>query len=107
MSVNFSSVQFVQNDLAEKVLAIVERHGIPASCVRIEITESAIIANRDAVHAFMRTMNEHGVKFYLEGDAWVMMRPSGTEPLVRIYAEAETMDEVHALLKAAEEVVTA
>ena len=48
-----------------------------------------------------------GVKFYLEGDAWVMMRPSGTEPLVRIYAEAETMDEVHDLLKAAEEVVTA
>ncbi|WP_158544694.1 GGDEF domain-containing phosphodiesterase [Eggerthella sinensis] len=66
VSVNFSSVQFVQNDLAEKVLAIVERHGIPASCVRIEITETAIIANRDAVHAFMRTMNEHGVKFYLD-----------------------------------------
>ncbi|MFR7404769.1 MAG: phosphoglucomutase/phosphomannomutase family protein [Coriobacteriaceae bacterium] len=31
-----------------------------------------------------------GVKLLLEGDAWVMMRPSGTEPLVRIYAEAET-----------------
>ena len=46
-----------------------------------------------------------GVKFYLEGDAWVMMRPSGTEPLVRIYAEAETVDEVHDLLKAAESAV--
>ena len=46
-----------------------------------------------------------GVKFYLEGDAWVMMRPSGTEPLVRIYAEAETVDEVRGLLKAAESVV--
>ncbi|MFR6015494.1 MAG: hypothetical protein ACLUHD_13875 [Eggerthella lenta] len=34
-----------------------------------------------------------------------MMRPSGTEPLVRIYAEAETVDEVHDLLKAAESVV--
>ena len=48
-----------------------------------------------------------GVKFYLEGDAWVMMRPSGTEPLVRVYAEAETVDEVHALLDAAEAVVRA
>ena len=48
-----------------------------------------------------------GVKFYLEGDAWVMMRPSGTEPLVRIYAEAETVDEVRDLLAAAAEVVTA
>lgn len=47
-----------------------------------------------------------GVKLLLEGDAWVMMRPSGTEPLVRIYAEAATTDEVNELLDAAEEVVT-
>ena len=37
---------------------------------------------------------------------WVMMRPSGTEPLVRIYAEAATTDEVNELLDAAEAVVT-
>lgn len=47
-----------------------------------------------------------GVKFLLENDAWVMMRPSGTEPLVRIYAEAETMPEVEELLAAAVKVVT-
>ena len=47
-----------------------------------------------------------GVKLLLEGDAWVMMRPSGTEPLVRIYAEAATTDEVNELLDAAEAVVT-
>lgn len=47
-----------------------------------------------------------GVKLLLEGDAWVMMRPSGTEPLVRIYAEAATTDEVNDLLDVAEEVVT-
>ncbi|MEG0683002.1 MAG: hypothetical protein RR434_05710 [Raoultibacter sp.] len=35
------------------------------------------------------------------------MRPSGTEPLVRIYAEAATMAEVEALLDAASEVVVA
>ena len=46
-----------------------------------------------------------GVKFLLEGDAWVMMRPSGTEPLVRIYAEAATTDEVDELLNRAEEIV--
>lgn len=47
-----------------------------------------------------------GVKLLLEGDAWVMMRPSGTEPLVRIYAEAATTDEVNELLDAAETLVT-
>ena len=46
-----------------------------------------------------------GVKFMLEGDAWVMMRPSGTEPLVRIYAEAETVDQVEGLLDWAQGVV--
>ncbi len=51
------------------------------------------------------TDRRDGVKFSLEGDAWVMMRPSGTEPLVRIYAEAETTDEVNALLDWAEGVV--
>lgn len=47
-----------------------------------------------------------GVKLLLEGDAWVMMRPSGTEPLVRVYAEAATTEEVNELLDAAEAVVT-
>ena len=46
-----------------------------------------------------------GVKFLLEDDAWVMMRPSGTEPLVRVYAEAATEQEVEALLDAAAQVV--
>ena len=53
----------------------------------------------------LETDRRDGVKFSLEGDAWVMMRPSGTEPLVRIYAEAETMEEVEDLLAAAAEIV--
>lgn len=47
-----------------------------------------------------------GVKLLLEDDAWAMMRPSGTEPLVRVYAEAATTQEVEQLLDAAEAVVT-
>jgi phosphomannomutase len=31
-----------------------------------------------------------GVKFLFADDAWLLLRPSGTEPLVRIYAEAPT-----------------
>lgn len=66
VSVNFSPVQFMQTDLASTVLETVERHGIPASCLRIEITEGAIIANPDGVRAFMATMHERGVRFYLD-----------------------------------------
>lgn len=41
-----------------------------------------------------------GVKFLFDNSAWILMRPSGTEPLVRIYAESESKDDVEALLDA-------
>ena len=39
-----------------------------------------------------------GYLFVLEGGYWTLVRFSGTEPLLRIYAEAESPDEVTALL---------
>jgi len=39
-----------------------------------------------------------GVRFILEGGFWALVRFSGTEPLLRIYAEAESLGEVAALL---------
>lgn len=40
-----------------------------------------------------------GVKFLFGNDAWMLMRPSGTEPLVRIYAESETKEDLEELLE--------
>jgi phosphoglucomutase len=40
-----------------------------------------------------------GVKFLFENNAWILMRPSGTEPLVRIYAESENIDDLENLLE--------
>jgi phosphomannomutase len=40
-----------------------------------------------------------GVKLIRADSSWVMLRASGTEPLLRIYAEAATEDEVQALLE--------
>ena len=39
-----------------------------------------------------------GVKLNLSGNAWLMFRPSGTEPVLRIYCEAASMPEVQELL---------
>lgn len=44
-----------------------------------------------------------GFKFYLPNDATLMIRPSGTEPVLRVYGEAETPEKVQELLKAAHE----
>lgn len=41
-----------------------------------------------------------GFKFFFDDERWVMIRPSGTEPVLRIYAEAPTLDEAREILKA-------
>lgn len=40
-----------------------------------------------------------GVKFEFAGNAWMLLRPSGTEPLVRIYAESEDSKDLEELLE--------
>ena len=40
-----------------------------------------------------------GVKFVAQDSSWLMLRGSGTEPILRIYAEAQTDDDVKKLLK--------
>lgn len=46
-----------------------------------------------------------GFKYFLDDERWVMIRPSGTEPVLRTYAEAPTLEEVRAILKATEETI--
>lgn len=42
-----------------------------------------------------------GTKFYVGHDGdWVMIRPSGTEPVLRIYSQASTYEEARAILDA-------
>ena len=40
-----------------------------------------------------------GVKFIFADGSWMLMRPSGTEPLVRIYAESERKEDLEVLLE--------
>jgi phosphomannomutase len=51
------------------------------------------------------TENLDGYKFHLGLDRWLMIRASGTEPLVRIYAEGRTPEEVADILAAARDVL--
>jgi alpha-D-glucose phosphate-specific phosphoglucomutase len=39
-----------------------------------------------------------GVKYVLDDDSWLLIRPSGTEPVLRIYAEARRQEMVDVLL---------
>ncbi len=46
-----------------------------------------------------------GFKYFFDDERWVMIRPSGTEPVLRTYAEAPTLDEVRVILKATEDTI--
>lgn len=46
-----------------------------------------------------------GWKFFFDENRWLMIRASGTEPVLRTYAEAPTLDEVREILKACEETI--
>lgn len=50
-----------------------------------------------------RTETIDGWKYYFNDTDWLMIRASGTEPVLRTYAEASTHEEAFAILKAAEQ----
>ncbi len=64
---------------------------------RVLATPPKVLAGREVTS--VETLD--GYKFNLRGDAWLLFRTSGTEPVLRIYCEAPTADEVAAILQAA------
>ena len=46
-----------------------------------------------------------GFKYFFDDNRWMMIRPSGTEPVLRTYAEAPTMDEVRDILKVTQDTI--
>jgi phosphoglucomutase len=78
--------------------------------INIYLTES----NRAEVHARLnqpltelgglrvkgKKTTADGTKYMLEDDSWVLMRASGTEPVVRVYVESSSDQKVKALMDA-------
>ena len=52
-----------------------------------------------------RVRSDDGFKFYLADGSWVLLRTSGTEPLVRIYSEAPSPEAVEARIAALEDII--
>ena len=51
----------------------------------------------------VRSRTDDGFKYYLADGSWVLIRFSGTEPLIRVYSEAPSKERVDQLLAALEE----
>jgi phosphomannomutase len=56
-------------------------------------------------YAVKEVKTTDGFKYFFDEERWVMIRPSGTEPVLRTYAEAPTLEEVREILKATEDTI--
>ncbi|HUY61583.1 MAG TPA: phosphoglucomutase/phosphomannomutase family protein, partial [Candidatus Dormibacteraeota bacterium] len=86
--------RFDRNDYARQRAAVGERL---RSAPPAEIAGAAVV----------RTRTDDGFKFWMADGSWVLVRMSGTEPLMRVYSEADTPERVQALLSGLEAVVGA
>lgn len=68
----------------------------PELVERLMAQAPAELAGRPVAHI----NNTDGVKYVLADGSWLLIRPSGTEPVLRIYAEAPDDAGVQALLRA-------
>ena len=60
--------------------------------------ENAIKMIEKLKKEFPNSDTTDGIKISFNHKKWVMIRPSGTEPIVRIYAEAETKEKLDSLM---------
>ncbi|MEO7175389.1 MAG: phosphoglucomutase/phosphomannomutase family protein, partial [Saprospiraceae bacterium] len=56
-------------------------------------------------YTVQKTEDQDGFKFWLAEDKWAMMRASGTEPVLRVYAQAPDAAEVRKILDAVKETI--
>jgi phosphomannomutase len=58
------------------------------------------LADLDGLRVKGKKATADGTKYMLEDDSWVLMRASGTEPVVRLYVESSSEDKISRLVAA-------
>ena len=66
MSVNLSSKQFLQPDLVEQVLDVLEASRLAPHSLRLEVTESLMVENVEKATEVLRRMRAHGMQLSLD-----------------------------------------
>jgi phosphomannomutase len=56
-------------------------------------------APREIAGSRIQEINQiDGAKYVMADDSWLLIRPSGTEPVLRVYVEARSQDMIDGLL---------
>ena len=60
--------------------------------------EQSNIVISELLKEFPNSDTSDGIKIQIDPDNWVMIRPSGTEPIIRIYGESNSQDNLDSLI---------
>ena len=66
LSVNLSGKHFGQDNLVEEIQKIIVETGIAPSCLKLEITESAVMENAEMVIAMLKKLKELGLQLSID-----------------------------------------
>ena len=66
LEINLSVVQCMQENLAEQLIATMEKYNISPNTINLEITETAAVNSADTLLHNMNTLIQHGVTFSLD-----------------------------------------
>ena len=66
LAVNISQKQFSQSSFVAEILGLIERHGIDAQRLELELTETLIVHDMEDLTRKMTALVEHGVRFSLD-----------------------------------------
>jgi len=66
VSINVSGSHFRSPDLDQRLLDLFAEHGVPARCVRVEVTERALLENPAQVKRILENLRDHGVGIALD-----------------------------------------
>ena len=66
LSVNLSGKHFAQGNVVEEVRKIIDETGIEPSCLKLEITESAVMENAEMVIAMLKQLKELGLQLSID-----------------------------------------
>lgn len=60
VAINLSPLEFMNLDLGNQIIRLVEDYGVPASAIELEVTETAVIQNMDTAVAILQSLNDAG-----------------------------------------------
>ncbi|MEP6897355.1 MAG: EAL domain-containing protein [Rhodanobacter sp.] len=66
ISINVSGRHFRSADLDQRLLALFNQYDVPTSCIRIEVTERALLENPTQVKQMLMNLRSHGVGIALD-----------------------------------------